>query len=87
MTFLFLDQIDDQIRYGKEKYGHFNSCHEGYGVLLEEVNEFWDLVKVNKTKNYDHDALRNQMVNELIQIASVSIRLATEIHTEKIKHL
>lgn len=33
-----------------EKFGPFNSDHEGYAVMLEEMDELWDVVKLNPTK-------------------------------------
>jgi glycyl-tRNA synthetase beta subunit len=47
----------------------FNSLHEAYGVLLEEVEEFWTHVKTNQ-KRRDLDAARL----ELVQIAAMAIR-------------
>jgi hypothetical protein len=31
-----------------EKFPLFNSSHEGYAVLKEEVDELWDEIKNNK---------------------------------------
>lgn len=55
----------------------FNSAHEGYAVLLEEVHELWDHVKTNQ-KRRDHEAMRK----ECIQIAAMAMRFALEICTE-----
>lgn len=44
------------------QHNGFNSAHELYAVLLEELDEFWDGVKAN-----DLDPL------ELIQVAAVAI--------------
>lgn len=52
------------------KYPPFNSSHEGYGVLLEEVDELWDEVKA--------DNPRNAMI-EAIQVAAMALRYITEI--------
>ena len=48
---------------GANKFGRFNSAHELYAVLQEEVDEFWEGVKKDKP-----DPL------ELIQIAAVARR-------------
>jgi hypothetical protein len=29
------------------RYGKFHSPHEGYAILLEELNELWDVVKLH----------------------------------------
>lgn len=51
------------------KWPAFNSAHEGYGVLLEEVYELWGHVKTNQTKR-DLPAMRT----EAIQIAAMAIK-------------
>lgn len=47
----------------------FNSLHEAYGVLMEEVDEFWAHVKVNQKKR-DLPACRA----ELVQLAAMAIK-------------
>lgn len=55
-----------------------NSAHEGYGVLLEEVDELWLHVKT-KQKNRDLGAMRK----EAIQVAAMAVRFAIEICNEE----
>lgn len=62
-------EIKDELLKATKKFGKFNSAHEGYAVILEEVDELWDEVKKNQ-KNYD---LENQK-KECIQIAAMAIR-------------
>ncbi len=33
-----------------KKFGAFNSTHEGYAVIAEELDELWDDVKANRTQ-------------------------------------
>lgn len=49
----------------------YHSAHEAYGVLLEEVDEFWEEVR---KKREQRDKCR--MLTELVQIASVCMRTA-----------
>lgn len=56
----------------------FNSAHEGYAVLLEEVDELWDHVKTNQ-KRRNHEAMRK----ECVQIAAMAMRFALEVCTEE----
>jgi len=51
----------------------FNSTHEGYAVLLEEVDELWDEVKGNN---------RTAAVAEAIQAAAMAIRFVAELDPE-----
>lgn len=47
----------------------FNSAHEGFAVLKEEVDELWDHVKVNQ-KRRDLPAMRA----EAIQVAAMALK-------------
>lgn len=56
----------------------FNSAHEGFAVLKEEVDELWDHVKTNQ-KRRDLPAMRR----EAIQVAAMALRFASEVCTEE----
>jgi len=64
-----LNDIDREVDRAVTKHGHYNSPHEAYGVLLEEVDEFFDEVKKQKA-----DVDRGAMRTELTQIAAVCVR-------------
>lgn len=53
-----------------EKYQPFNSPHEGFAVLKEEVDELWDLVK--------QDATRAELAAEAKQVAAMALRFLTD---------
>ena len=66
--------VFDEIRVELEKAaqhhgGHFSSLHEAYGVLLEEVDEDWEIVK-QKESGRDLAHLRH----ELVQVAAMAVR-------------
>lgn len=54
-------------------HGRFNSAHEGYAVLLEEVDELWDHVKMKPSKRAVGD-----MKTEAIQVAAMAIRFGVD---------
>ncbi len=56
-----------------------NSAHEGYAVLLEEVDELWDHVKVKQGKR-DIAAMRK----EAIQVAAMAIRFMLDVCNEEV---
>jgi NTP pyrophosphatase (non-canonical NTP hydrolase) len=65
--------IDDEISHAKAKHGEkpFNSTHEGFAVLKEEVDELWDAVK--------SDASNEQLRVEAVQVAAMAIRFINEL--------
>jgi NTP pyrophosphatase (non-canonical NTP hydrolase) len=68
-----LVKVSEELERAKDLYPPFNSAHEGYAVLLEEVDELWDEVRVKQ-------GLRdsNKLRQEAIQIAAMAIRFALE---------
>ena len=57
----------------KKKYKqNFNSTHEGFAVLKEEVDELWDEVK-RKYPSKEH------MREEAIQVAAMCVRFINEL--------
>lgn len=55
------------------KFGPFSSAHEGYAVLLEEMDELWEGIKKNDAGN---------MKEEIIQIAAMAIRFYVDVGIE-----
>ena len=56
----------------------FNSAHEGYAVLAEELDELWQHVKTNQ-KRRDLRAMRK----EAIQVAATALRFAIDVCNDK----
>lgn len=70
--------VDDILKelHRAEIHGvEFNSAHEAYGVIKEELDEFWDLVKMKK-KNRDP----SKLYEELVQQAAMCIKAIRSIH-------
>jgi hypothetical protein len=47
----------------------WNSAHEGYAVVLEELDEAWDAIKRNDTSHAKR---------EMVQVAAMAIRFIIE---------
>ena len=58
----------------RDKFPPFHSAHEGYAVLLEEVDELWDEVK-KKPRNREPQKMRA----EAIQIAAMALRMVLDV--------
>lgn len=73
-----LEDVAAEVATAYENWPPMNSAHEGYAVLLEEVDELWDHVKT-KQKNRDLSAMRK----EAIQVAAMAVRFAVEVCNEE----
>lgn len=63
------DQIQKEIDKSVTKYGQHNSLHETYGLMMEEVAEFFDEVRKKESKRSIINTKK-----ELIQIAAIAIK-------------
>ena len=69
----FRTRVWRELADAREKYPTpFCSLHEAYAVLLEEVEEFWIVVR---EKNQSEEAA----LTELIQIAAMAQRAAEDL--------
>lgn len=76
--------IESETKDAQAKYGNFNSTHESYAVLMEEVNEFWDIVQGNISYG-DEEWTKARMKSELTQIASIATRIIEQLEDDQIK--
>jgi hypothetical protein len=67
-----------ELRSAIAKFPPMNSAHEAYAVMLEEVDELWEHVKM-KQSNRDLAGMRK----EAVQVAAMAIRFAAEICNEE----
>jgi hypothetical protein len=68
-----IDDIKEEFSRATSKHGKFNSAHEGYAVILEEMDELWEEVKKQYEKR-DRDKMRL----EAIQVATMAIRFIVD---------
>jgi hypothetical protein len=59
-----------EVRRATAIHGKFNSTHEGYAVILEELDELWHAVKRNN---------RQQSIAEAYQVAAMAIRFIADL--------
>ena len=69
---IIIRKILSEYENASRKYGAINSTYEGYAVIKKEIDELWDLIKV--------DGSILDMMDEAIQIASMSIRFIYDIN-------
>lgn len=69
---VFLEAVRAEYRKARKKHAPMNSGHEGYAVLLEEVEELWDDVKADRV--HEPNAMK-----ECVQIAAMALAFAAEV--------
>jgi len=62
-----IDIVFKEIEFGRSRYGPYINSHEQYGVLIEEVDEWFDSIRANDESLY-----------ELVQVAAVALRYVIE---------
>ena len=65
----YLIMMVAELHGGREKFGRYNSTHEGLGVIYEEWIEFRREIMLNDNQ---------KAIEEAIQLAAVAIRFAME---------
>ncbi len=65
-----LQLVGLEVMRAKAKFQRFNSAHEGYAVLKEEVDEMWDDVKRNR---------KPESLQEAIQVAAMAVRFVLDL--------
>jgi len=64
-----LHEIENELNNSNKKFSKFNSYHEGYAVIKEEVDELWDEIK---KKPYKIE--RYKLRAEAIQVAAMAVK-------------
>lgn len=83
--------VSTELEFAIRKFPTMNSLHEGYAVLLEEVEELWEEIKRKQIPDFneldrdmDRSARRNQaaIIGELVQIAAMCERLYCDVASD-----
>lgn len=70
-----ITDVEQEVHRAMQGHPPYNSAHEAYAVLLEEVDEFWDEVRKRRHAR-DLAAMRK----ELIQVAAVAIKAIHDLN-------
>ena len=63
-----------ELTRARSKFHAFAGPHEGYAVILEELDELWDLVRA-----FPKRSSVDQMRSEAIQIAAMALRFIVDV--------
>jgi hypothetical protein len=66
--------IENELRRAVDLHGGMRSCHEGYAVILEEVDELWEHVRLKEKLRK-----KSEMRTEAIQIAAMAARFVVDL--------
>lgn len=69
----FADDVAHELHRARSMWPPINSVHEGYAVILEELDEFWEEVKKKPSARG-----QGEMYMELVQIAAMAQRTALD---------
>lgn len=64
--------IKEEIKKAESKFHEYNSPHEGYAIIFEELDELWDEIK-------HRDQSQIRMYKEAIQVACTAVRFCKMI--------
>ena len=71
---VFLREVFDEVARARAKHPAVNSLHEGYAVIAEELDEFWDEVR-----SQDDSERLIRAYRELVQTAAMCQRTAEDV--------
>lgn len=85
-----LNEVGVELAKARQTHASMNGHHEGYAVMLEEMDELWEVCKMNTHKfgdNSDKEVLRANkraaMRKEALQIAAMAVRFIQDICDKK----
>jgi hypothetical protein len=67
----FLSLVAAELAKARAKHRSIYSLHEGYAVVLEELDELWDEVRAQEVS-------RERVLKELVQVAAMCQRFAED---------
>jgi len=70
-----LDYVLKEVQTAQKNFTKFNSYHEGYAVILEEMDELWEEVKKKDATGRSEKKLKR----EAIQVGAMAIRFLVDL--------
>jgi hypothetical protein len=82
-----LNEVGVELSKARQTHAPMNSHHEGYAVILEELDELWEICKMNTHKfdigDTDKENLRRRkreaMRKEALQVAAMAVRFIQDV--------
>lgn len=67
-----LDEISEEIMHARSYHGPMRGAHEGYAVILEELDELWEEVRAKKFS-------KGKARAEARQVAAMALAFMAEV--------
>ena len=82
-----LQEVGEELAKARATHAPMNGHHEGYAVILEELDELWEVCKRNTHKQSELEAnqellraeKRKAMRKEAVQVAAMAIRFIEDV--------
>jgi NTP pyrophosphatase (non-canonical NTP hydrolase) len=75
---LTIGMVRDELEHAMDLWPPMQSAHEGYAVILEELDELWEEIKRNQNQRD-----LGKMRSEAIQVAAMAARFVADLLLEK----
>lgn len=69
-----LFDVRNELEAAQKRFPPMNTAHEGYAIILEELDELWGHVRIKQGMRLSHEMRR-----EAIQIAAMALRFAHDV--------
>lgn len=69
-----LNEVADEVKRASQLHGPMASAHEGWSVILEELDELWEEVRKKRSARDP-----KQMRKEAIETAAMALRFASDV--------
>lgn len=69
-----LEEVKKEYFQARTKFESFNTYHEGYAILLEELDELWEEIK-KKDSEFDLTKIRK----EAIQVSAMALAIVADL--------
>ncbi len=69
-----LVEVAEELARARCQHGQFNSAHEGYAVIPEELDELWEEVRCRREARLPH-----RLRHEARQVAAMAVRFMVDV--------
>jgi len=75
-----LEALDHELSSARRTFPDFNTGHEGYAVIQEELDELWEAVKAKGTPRF-------RLADEALQVAAMALRFIEDLYADEIDRM